>query len=731
MADVVTCFAHTLGTDVSQWQTLEAHSEQVARLCRDFASAFGSAEAGALIGRVHDLGKRDPRFQAYLRGEGSGCPHAYAGAKWLDKSIPGGVGRLLAYTVAGHHTGLPNGMDDSPSSLSAHLAQEPLPTGVNPDWLPKHLQSLIPQWWATLSAEEQKAGLHLWLRMLFSSLVDADWLDTEAFMDPQRAVARPQHFDSMEALLERYEAHMHAFGSPTTPVNLLRAEILDAVLAKASSPKGLFSLTVPTGGGKTLASLGFALRHAVRHGLKKILYVIPYTTIIEQTADVFESVLGENNILEHHSAAEWRDQPRSGGREDYGYSPLAKQLATENWADVPVVLCTNVQFFESFYAANTSACRKLHNVANSVIIFDEAQQLPSEYLAPCTELIQSLVRTCGCSAVLCTATQPNLAEVGIPRERLLELAPHPEQLYQQLKRVELTHCKTKKASWEELAQELSREPSVLCVVNTRAGAQALFGALRGLLPEEACFHLSTWMCAQHRRDTLRVIRERLAHHLPTFVVSTSLVEAGVDLDFPVVYREFTRLDSIAQAAGRCNREGRREMGRVVVFEGPDEPPTMLTKDLQATRIIEDLPSAIHTPEAYQTFFAYLYHQRNSLGKEALAKMLHTPVNLRFREFAESFEIIKDKGDTLIFVPYGEGSARIREAIAGGLDWRSLRALRRYSVQLSKQLAEDLSSRLIPLKMFDQSESPFFALAEDSGCYDAKCGIVEGEVSLIY
>lgn len=731
MVDLGACYAHTAGDDTSQWQTLEEHSHQVSKLCEGFAAAFGSARAGALIGQIHDLGKRDPRFQAYLLGKGSGCPHAYAGAKWLEKSVPFPMGRFLAYTVAGHHTGLPNGMDETPTSLTAHLAQEPLPSGVNPNLAPKDPQVLLPAWWTTITGEERTTGLHLWLRMLFSSLVDADWLDTEAFMDPKRAAARPHTFDSMEVLLERYEAHMRAFGAPTTPVNQLRARILEATLGKADSPRGLFSLTVPTGGGKTLASLGFALRHAVRHGLKKIIYVIPYTTIIEQTADIFESVLGEANILEHHSAAEWRDQSSTATKEDYGYSPLARQLATENWADVPVVLCTNVQFFESFYAANTSACRKLHNVANSVIIFDEAQQLPSEYLAPCTELIQLLVRAFGCSAVLCTATQPNLAEVGIPRERLLELAPNPEDLYQQLKRVELTHCKEKKASWEALAKELAQESSVLCIVNTRAGAQTLFGALKAFLSEECCFHLSTWMCAQHRRDVLKTIRDRLSKQQPTFVISTSLVEAGVDLDFPVVYREFTRLDSIAQAAGRCNREGRREKGRVVVFEGPDETPPMLMKDLQATRIIEDLPSAIHLPEAYQKFFAYLYHQRNSLGKENLKKMLHNPGNLRFRECAEWFTIIKDKGDVLIFVPYGEGKALLQKAIATGLDWKMLRKLRRYSVQLNAQKAATIEHGKIALRMFDQSESPFFALAETATCYDSKCGIVEGEPSLIY
>lgn len=339
-------YAHSLpGAGVERWQTLEAHADGVAARAEGFAAPFHSGEVARLLGLAHDLGKRKAAFQEHLRNPLVRCSHAYDGAKWLAAHL-GDVGTLLAYAVAGHHTGLPDWSGDA-TGLESHLGETPTPE------VPKGLPLKVPEGWGWLPPFLRQGNdlhkAHLWVRMLFSALVDADWLDTEAFMSPGRAALRPTAFDGMATLLGRYERTMAAFAErPRTPLNVLRAEVLGEVLAAAERPRGLFSLTVPTGGGKTLASLGFALRHARRHGLRKILYVAPYSTIIEQTVDVLGRVLGEGNVLDHYAEARWRAEE--------GAETTALQLATENWAGFPVVVTTNVQFFESFYAAQTSRC---------------------------------------------------------------------------------------------------------------------------------------------------------------------------------------------------------------------------------------------------------------------------------------------------------------------------------------------------------------------------------------
>ncbi|WP_312915824.1 CRISPR-associated helicase/endonuclease Cas3 [Candidatus Competibacter phosphatis] len=407
----------------------------------------------------------------------------------------------------------------------------------------------------------------LWIRLLFSCLVDADFLDTEQFMSPEKAGLRGQ-YPALAELEPRFEAYMTALTARAddTPVNQMRALVLDRCRNAAEQMPGLFSLTVPTGGGKTLASLAFALHHARRHGKRRILYVIPYTSIIEQTADVFRGVFGEDAVLEHHSNFDSeRETPRS-------------RLACENW-DTSLIVTTNVQFFESLFAARPSRTRKLHNILDSVVILDEAQLLPPEFLTPILSTIRELSGHYGVSFVLCTATQPALASQrgfdwrfdGLDDVReIMGDATAVQELHTSLRRVEVSlpadlHAPT---SWEALAAELATHPRVLCIVDRRDDARLL----HGLLPTGAV-HLSGLMCGQHRADVIAMIKERLVADEPLRVISTQLVEAGVDLDFPVVYRALAGLDSIAQAAGRCNREGRLfNLGRVVVFAPPTEPP---------------------------------------------------------------------------------------------------------------------------------------------------------------
>lgn len=718
MTDWEQCFAHSLpDKDCSQWQTLQAHADGVRQLCEQFAAAFGSMEAASLIGTVHDAGKVHPDFQAHLRGEPQNHPHAADGAKWLDTHVPT-LGRLLAYTVDGHHAGLPDGVGDD-TSLTSHLCKAKEPQGIEAD-PPKDVRELLPDFIKNGDREEVPHKLWLWVKMLFSCLVDADWLDTERFMDADRAASRPEKFDNIPTLLARYHARMATFRADT-PVNKLRADILHAVLDKAKNAPGLYTLTVPTGGGKTLASLGFALEHAKAHNKCKIIYAIPYSTIIEQTSKTLSDILGAHNVLEHHAEARWRED------KDEVANPL-RQL-TENWDGVPVVVTTNVQFFESFYSAQSSRCRKLHNVANSVIILDEAQKLPEKFLAPCAELLRRLVTDYGCTVVLCTATQPDLSAFRL--SGATELAPNVNGLYAALRRVD--YHLLGRMEWADLANRIAQEPGALCVVNTRQDARDLYAELAAHKPGDT-FHLSTWMCPAHRRDVITAIRERLKAGTPTYVVSTSLIEAGVDLDFPAVFRALAGLDSLAQAAGRCNREGKLKNpdgtpahGQVYLFEEP-KPCVMgtLRKAIFAAGLLpEGLDEAPHHPAAFTAFFKEYFNGLNDRGENLLTK-LHNPRNLRFREVSELFRMIPDEGEETVFVPYGNTKDILEEAIEKGLTKERLRALRGVRLQVRRRDFARLRAPT-PLTIFNpetghREESPYYALPDLKGLYSLETGL---------
>ena len=718
MADWEQCFAHSLpDKDCSQWQTLQAHADGVRQLCEQFAAAFGSMEAASLIGTVHDAGKVHPDFQAHLRGEPQNHPHAADGAKWLDTHVPT-LGRLLAYTVDGHHAGLPDGVGDD-TSLTSHLCKAKEPQGIEAD-PPKDVRELLPDFIKNGDREEVPHKLWLWVKMLFSCLVDADWLDTERFMDADRAASRPEKFDNIPTLLARYHARMATFRADT-PVNKLRADILHAVLDKAKNAPGLYTLTVPTGGGKTLASLGFALEHAIAHNKCKIIYAIPYSTIIEQTSKTLSDILGAHNVLEHHAEARWRED------KDEVANPL-RQL-TENWDGVPVVVTTNVQFFESFFSAQSSRCRKLHNIVNSVIILDEAQKLPEKFLAPCAELLRRLVADYGCTVVLCTATQPDLSAFRL--SGATELAPNVNGLYAALRRVD--YHLLGRMEWPDLANRIAQEQGALCVVNTRQDARDLYAALNALKPGDT-FHLSTWMCPAHRRDVITQIRERLKAHTPTYVVSTSLIEAGVDLDFPAVFRALAGLDSLAQAAGRCNREGKLTNpdgtpahGQVYLFEEP-KPCVMgtLRKAIFAAGLLpEGLDEAPHHPAAFTAFFKEYFNGLNDRGENLLTK-LHNPRNLRFREVSELFRMIPDEGEETVFVPYGNAKDILEEAIEKGLTKERLRALRGVRLQVRRRDFARLRAPT-PLTIFNpetghREESPYYALPDLKGLYSLETGL---------
>ncbi|MBA2671569.1 MAG: CRISPR-associated helicase Cas3' [Gemmatimonadetes bacterium] len=491
--------------------------------------------------------------------------------------------------------------------------------------------------------------------MIFSCLVDADFLDTEAFLDPERASGRLS-VPGLDVLKERFdrfmgakEAEVLATGS-LSEVNRARSEVLRQCRGKASGTPGLFSLTVPTGGGKTLSSMAFALEHALAHGKQRIIYVIPYTSIIEQTADVFREVFtdpeapGQSVLIEHHSNLDPERETQ------------ASRLAAENW-DAPLVVTTSVQFFESLFAARTSRCRKLHNIANSVVVLDEAQLLPPHFLQPILHAINELATTYGTSIVLCTATQPALEEqktidFSFPGLRgVREIIDHPEALHETLKRVRVSVPTDLfgPSTLESLAEEMQDHFSVLCIVNRRDDARDLFR----LLPAGSAIHLSALMCGEHRSRTIRRIKQLLRAGEPVRLVSTQLVEAGVDLDFPVVYRALAGLDSIAQAAGRCNREGRRRdgngkliPGEVVVFVPPRNAPAGLLRQAEESgrRSLADHASDPIAPERFRDYFLDLYWKQgaNLDRHHILDDLKHRgDLQFRFRTAAEKFRLIDD------------------------------------------------------------------------------------------
>jgi len=622
-----------------------------------------------------------------------GPEHSIAGAVHAIERLGDGNGRILAYCIAGHHAGLTDwaSSDAGLGSLDQRLARartlDLLGCAKSGDPPASLLRAPTP---TDGPRDLDSAACAFFTRMIFSALVDADFLDTEVYFDRARTDAR-SGWPPLRALLPVLDAYVDAMSAHCRrerpgPVNEARAEVLAACRERAMLAPGLFTLTVPTGGGKTLSSLAFALRHARAHNLRRVVYAIPYTSIIEQTADIFREVfapLGEVLVEHHSSLAPNRETNRS-------------RLASENW-DAPLIVTTTVQLFESLFASKTSRCRKLHNLANSVLILDEAQLLPSHFLRPILFALDELMGRYGVSVVLSTATQPALMQrPGFPGLRAppRELAPDPERHRRALRRIriERLHGLNEAVTWPELAGLLVAEPRALCVVDRRAAARDL----HALMPP-GTFHLSALMCPAHRSSVLADIRAALqSDGVLVRVVATQLVEAGVDLDFPVVFRAVAGLDSIAQAAGRCNREGRlSEPGRVVVFRAPHEPPPGILRQaaqisLPALRTADEDPLTL---DAFSRFFADLYwSQGSNLDREHIvsgsAPLLGHGLDFRFRTAAEKFRII-EADQMPVVVPYGDGMPRAREVERYGLSRERLRGLQRFIVGVFRHSAPAL------------------------------------------
>lgn len=747
-------FAHSLQLQPeADWEPLSAHLQRVGELAAFFAKAFGADTLGDVAGRLHDIGKMSTAYQAYIKGNGAlrGPDHSTAGAREAVTLYGEHLGRILAFCIAGHHAGLADGGSEHvPGTLSHRLSSSSYEIKDYSGWQ-DHAESLPekiapPVLWKIPS---QYPGFHhaFFIRMLFSALVDADFLATEHFYAEAKGESIARGFiNSLETLRARLDVKLIAKANTDTEVNQLRGDILSHVRVQANQTPGLFSLTVPTGGGKTLTSLAFALDHAIAHGLDRIVYVIPYTSIIEQTADVFRDAVGdEGDVLEHHSAVEWDPQANTD-IDDEGREGLKKlRRDAENW-DVRIIVTTSVQFFESLFAARTSACRKLHNLAKSVIILDEAQTLPLPLLRPCMAAIETLAAGYGASIILCTATQPALTKQdGFDKglENVRELAPDPQHLYTKLKRVRVEIAPEPVAD-DALATELRGAKQVLCIVNSRTHARDLFGRIKDA---PGARHLTTLMCPLHRRAALAEIRRDLKDQKPVRLIATSLIEAGVDVDFPTVWRAEAGLDSIAQAAGRCNREGRRAEGVVHVFrpadvEGRKAPPAMeqfAAATREVLRIHGNDPLRL---EAIRAYFSQIYWTKGPEQLDA-AELGDKPnqtrgilnaiedtaraLNFPFAQIARAFRFIEDTMQPVI-VPYrAVGESESVFTLVKKLEFIErpgviARKLALYSVPVPRNKCADLiatgAARFVEPEKFGNK----FVILENAELYSIQSGL---------
>lgn len=663
---------------------LDEHLLCTAERASKFAEEFGAGQWGRLAGLWHDLGKFSPDFQKRIRGANLRVIHSTAGAKFATERF-NATGRIIAYLIAGHHAGLPDWQTET-SGISG-LAQRL----TNDDLLKDALNASPPSDIINqkLPSEKPNVGMNLsfWIRMLFSCVVDADFLDTEEFFDPDKTRKR-YGYDDLSNMLPRFNAYMRDKLSMAAEshVNKQRAEILRQCIEKSTHVSAIFTLTVPTGGGKTLSSMAFALNHAVKYGKKRIIYVIPYTSIIEQTANQFKEIFGDN-VIEHHSNIDTDDD----NEEMYKAS-----LACENW-DAPIVVTTSVQFFESLFASRKSRCRKLHNIVNSVVVLDEAQLLPPDFLNPIIEALKELRKNYGVAILLSTATQPALSPhrtpdfnfTGLPET--VEIIEDPASLQKIFKRtkVNIPEDINIPVSWETISDELKRHDSVLCIVNRRDDCRVLYK----LMPE-GTIHLSALMCGAHRSEVIAKIKERLREGIPTRVISTQLVEAGVDIDFPVVYRAVAGLDSIAQAAGRCNREGKLREGQLFVFVPPSKtPPGHLRQAAEiGKRLLSSGSEDPFSQKLFEQFFKELFWLKgDDLDKHSILKDLpaYNQLKFNFRRAASKFKIIDESGQAPILVRYGEGNTFIGQLMKNGPERWLMRKLQRYVVNVPKYLLDKL------------------------------------------
>lgn len=687
-------------------QTVKEHCENVSNLCFKFGKAFFDGNKAKKIGLLHDIGKYSTQFQKRIRGDTIKVDHSTAGAWELfkKKDIIGAI------CIASHHSGLLNLGSNASTPEDGTFLGRMLKAKNNaiPDYslFKEEIQLSNNSNQPTIpNSNIMWADDYFRTKFLFSCLVDADFLDTEKFVKNE---AREFKFNSINELLEMFNSFVSRFSNPNSELNRIRNMVRNECIKKGKTENNFFSLSVPTGGGKTLSSLAFALNHAYKNGKDRIIYVIPYTSIIDQTVQVFENIFGKNNVLPHYSEYEFDEEDEN---------EYIKKLATENW-DFPIVVTTSVQFFESIFSHKTSKSRKLHNIANSVIVFDEYQTIPLDNLKICTIAIEQLISHFNATVLLCTATQPGTQRFY--NKTCEEIIPNPTELFKQLQRT--TYRDIGEIDILDLSRKLSECPCVLCIVNTRKVAQRLYDAMDC----ESKYHLSTMMVPSDRQKTLAIIRSRLKNGQPCKVISTSLIEAGVDLDFPEVYREENGLDSILQAGGRCNREGKmsKENSIVNVFSLKDITiPFQQRKNRDA--MVETILSGYDYSmfDAVQVFFNNLYDLKGdeALDKKHIVRLINEgneEGHLPFKTIGESFKMIDSDTKTL-YIPSDSISLDLKHRIIEGERSRQLfRELGRYSIQVYTNIYDQLFA-LGHIEVIDETIS----FLKDMSLYSNNLGLM--------
>lgn len=661
-------------------QSNEEHCSGVASLARGFAAQFGFGKWGLLLGLLHDRGKEKEDFQNYIKHQSGFCSIKHF---WKDKShsLIGAIllankfhdpFRIMPNIIAGHHRGLYDTDELIP------LLKKDIPVEINcsiPEIaLDKPSFKLNPQ------------DVHHITRMLFSCLVDADYLDTESFMQREKHLKRTHHGDisSFKKLLDNYLSDLQRRSGGY--LNVLRKKIQDTCLASADGNPGFYTLTVPTGGGKTLASVLWAINHAKHNSMKRIIIAIPYTSIIVQTAEVLRSIFGKDNVLEHHSVVD-EDNLTEGNK-----------LAAENW-DAPIIVTTNVQLFESIFSNRSGKCRKIHSLCNSVVILDEMQSLPLTFLQPICDAMQSYSKLFGTSFLFCTASQPiidgtrkGLGKVlfnGIDSSTMNHLIPAEYELHKKLRRVNILFDNVDHTE-KDMAAMLSSQPKALCIVNSRKLAKSIFNYLED--DDSENIHLSRMMCAEHIKAHLEHIKDTLTNspEKKIRVVSTQLVEAGVDMDFPIVYRQFSGLDSILQAAGRCNREGLLDSGHTYVFRitgHKDHGSIRFASDAMKSLLNIKPDADWLSPTTMNDYYKILYSKTPSFDKNDMTNLYSNPTNVKYEEISAKFRLISDSGVSVI-VNYGNSPALIDKLKIFGPSRNLVRELGKYAVTVHRKTFEE-------------------------------------------
>ncbi len=707
--------SHTREID-SECQSLIEHLKGTANKAKKFGARFNNEEYAYLCGLMHDIGKYSQDFQhKIIKNSSIRVDHSTAGAVEVNRNIDL-FGKLISYCITGHHGGLPDGGHKSDTASDTTLIGRLKRVNQLPDYS-SFSNEVNFEDFLNIGRPNIKPlnrggySLSFYIRMIYSCLVDADFLDTEVFMTNNQVDRSVE--DDFKIFYKRFNKFITSFNNTEREINKKRTEILNNCIDKSKLERGLYTLTVPTGGGKTISSLAFAINHALKHGMDRIIYVIPYTSIIEQTARIFKDILGCQNVLEHHSNYDFKDD-----EDDISYK---LKLAIENW-DMPIIVTTNVQFFESLHANKSSRCRKLHNIANSVIVFDEAQMIPIQYLTPCLMSISEVVMNYKTTCVLCSATQPSLKD-RFPKEiSVNEICENTESLYEFFKRTKVVY--RGKMEVAQIAEELNNCNQVLCIVNSKKHAMEIFSKL----DDEGAFHLSTRMCPKHRNEVLNEIRQRLKDKLPCRVVSTQLIEAGVDVDFPVVYRSVAGIDSIVQAGGRCNREGKLENGIINVFEPESiytkNMPSSIKRPTEVAKTIMVKFEDILSPQAIEAYFEELYCLEgeegldiNGVFNEMEKGAEGCNFNFNFKQVASQFKLI-EQNTIPIIIGIDDEAANLINKLRYVDEYKAiLRAIQPYTVNVY----ETEFSKMHGANMIEVINEGIYVL-RDKSKYNGKTGL---------